>query len=242
MTTTALSHRRFVNILLKFVLAGANIVVYDFLRKEVSSDTANDYTFIYFMNYLAHCFLSCSDDNLLIGNMVADMIRNKDLDNLDPAIVKGVMLHREIDSFTDNHPATRRTAKLLHERHGKYAPVVTDIFYDYILYQNWGIYSDTPFDTFKATVYHQIKSADLIDLPEKVQGSLGRMVEGNWLDSYTTIRGMDYVFSRVALRAKFDSNILTATRDLLELEEALDEGFHAFFPDIQARVKEFCGC
>jgi len=118
------------------------------------------------MNYLAHCFLSCSDDNLLIGNMVADMIRNKDLENLDPAIVKGVMLHRLIDSFTDNHPTIRETSKLLHKRHGKYAPVVTDIFYDYILFQNWSSYSDMPFETFKAKVYHQITSADLSGLPE----------------------------------------------------------------------------
>ena len=194
------------------------------------------------MNYLAHCFLSCSDDNLLIGNMVADMIRNKDLDNLDPAIVKGVMLHRVIDSFTDNHLATRRTAKLLHERHGKYAPVITDIFYDHILYKNWDTYSDMTFESFKALAYHQINNADLSGLPTKVQGSVLRMVEGNWLDSYTTISGMDYVFSRVALRAKFDSNILTATKDLIELEDALNEGFHAFFPDMQARVSEFCGC
>ncbi len=71
---------------------------------------------------------------------------------------------------------------------------------------------------------------------------MGRMVDGNWLDSYTTIEGMDYVFSRVAKRAKFDSNILTATKDLIELEDALNEGFHSFFPDMQTRVKEFCGC
>jgi len=82
----------------------------------------------------------------------------------------------------------------------------------------------------------------LVYLNEKVQGSIGRMVDGDWLEGYTTIKGMDYVFSRVANRAKFASNILTATKDLVDLEDELTEGFHAFFPDMQAKVKEFCGC
>lgn len=191
------------------------------------------------MNYLAHCFLSFGDGNLLLGNLVADMIRNKDLNSLDAGIVKGVMLHRQIDSFTDNHPTTRNTARLLHERHGKYAPVITDIFYDYILYRNWDSYTDISFAEFKAVIYDHIRSSDLSGLPEKVQGSLQRMAAGSWLDSYTTIEGMDYVFSRVAKRVKFDSNMLTATKDLLAHEDALHEGFHDFFPDIQAHVLDF---
>lgn len=194
------------------------------------------------MNYLGHCFLSCNDDNLLLGNVVADMIRNKDLDQLDPAVVRGVMLHRSIDSYTDAHPSIRAASKLLHERHGKYAPVIVDIFFDYILFQNWETYTDMTFDTFKAMVYHQITSADKVRLPEKVQGSLGRMVDGDWLKGYTTIDGMKYVFSRVAVRAKFDSNILTATDDLIALEDELTKLFHDFFPDIRKHVEDFCGC
>lgn len=194
------------------------------------------------MNYLGHCFLSCNDDNLLLGNVIADMIRNKDLDNLDPSVVKGVMLHRSIDSFTDSHPAIRQVSKLLHERHGKYAPVVTDIFFDYILFHNWEIYVDRSFESFKTTIYHQLSSSDLSVLPEKVQGSLGRMIDGDWLQGYTTIEGMKYVFSRVAKRAKFASNILTATDDLIAIEDEMTELFHQFFPDIQKHVSEFCGC
>ena len=89
-------------------------------------------------------------------------------------------------------------------------------------------------------VYDQIHSNTAQGLPERVSGSLRRMVEGSWLDSYTTIEGMDYVFSRVAKRAKFDSNIITATQDLIKHEDALHEGFHNFFPDIQNHVLTFC--
>lgn len=194
------------------------------------------------MNYLAHCFLSCSDDNLLIGNLIADMIRNKDLEGMDPSIRKGVMLHRSIDSYTDSHLATRKSAKRLHKTQGKYAPVITDIFYDHFLFLNWDTYSDLPFTSFTAMVYHQISSVDTTALPEKVQDRITRMVEGNWLESYTTIKGMDYVFSRVAHRAKFDSNIVRATEDLIANKKAFNQDFNEFFPDIQAHVSAFCGC
>ena len=56
------------------------------------------------MNFLAHIFLSCGSEDLLIGNFIADFISNKEVNQYDPEVQKGIQLHREIDSYTDNHP------------------------------------------------------------------------------------------------------------------------------------------
>ncbi|MEL7021319.1 MAG: DUF479 domain-containing protein, partial [Bacteroidota bacterium] len=84
------------------------------------------------MNFLAHLFLSCNDESLLIGNFIADAIRNRDLKQYSKAIQSGVLLHRKIDSYTDNHPIIRKGTKRLRPQHRKYAAVVIDVFYDYL--------------------------------------------------------------------------------------------------------------
>ena len=82
------------------------------------------------MNYLAHLFLSCQDEDLVIGNFIADSIRNKEVATFSPAIQQGISLHRKIDAYTDSHPIVRLSTRRLHPHHHKYAPVVIDIFFD----------------------------------------------------------------------------------------------------------------
>jgi len=52
------------------------------------------------MNFLAHTWLSFSDDEL-VGNMLADYIRNRERHLFSEGIQKGIALHRAIDTFTD---------------------------------------------------------------------------------------------------------------------------------------------
>ncbi|MEM6697160.1 MAG: hypothetical protein AAF599_02100 [Bacteroidota bacterium] len=84
------------------------------------------------MNYLAHLFLSCEDEELLIGNFIADFVKNRYREELSPRVLEGIQLHRVIDSFTDRHPVVVQTTRLLHPKHHKYSPVLMDVFFDYL--------------------------------------------------------------------------------------------------------------
>ena len=55
------------------------------------------------MNFLAHSYLSFSEEQL-VGNMIADFVKNRDVARLPESIQKGIKLHRAIDTFTDAHP------------------------------------------------------------------------------------------------------------------------------------------
>ena len=66
------------------------------------------------MNFLAHTYLSCSNEDLLVGNFLADFMKNKDIESLPSNILKGIDLHRKIDSFTDSHPAVKEVNKRFH--------------------------------------------------------------------------------------------------------------------------------
>jgi acyl carrier protein phosphodiesterase len=56
------------------------------------------------MNFLAHIYLSGSEHEILIGNFIADSIRGKQFDAYQNSIQQGILLHREIDEYTDSHP------------------------------------------------------------------------------------------------------------------------------------------
>ena len=83
------------------------------------------------MNFLAHLYLSGDDDFVKIGNFMADGIRGKDYQNYPERIQLGVLLHRAIDTYTDNHTIFRQGKHRLHEKYGHYSGVIMDILYDY---------------------------------------------------------------------------------------------------------------
>jgi acyl carrier protein phosphodiesterase len=92
------------------------------------------------MNFLAHAYLSFDQDEILIGNFIADFIRGKEIENYPKKIQVGIHLHRAIDAFTDSHPLVKEVQTHLRPRFGHYARVISDVFFDYFLAKNWGKY------------------------------------------------------------------------------------------------------
>ncbi len=89
------------------------------------------------MNYLAHIFLSGTNDFLKIGNFMADSIKGTDYEKFPLEIKKGILLHLHIDSFTDSNLIYRKSKHRLHEKYGHYSGVIMDILYDHFLAKNW---------------------------------------------------------------------------------------------------------
>jgi len=83
------------------------------------------------MNFLAHLYLSKDNQNIMIGNFIADAIRGNKFKHFPAEIQKGIILHRHIDTFTDQHPIVRISKRRLHERYGHYDGVIIDLFYDH---------------------------------------------------------------------------------------------------------------
>ena len=59
------------------------------------------------MNFLAHIYLSGENENIKIGNFIADAIKGNKYKEYSTEIQQGVLLHRYIDSFTDTHPTVK---------------------------------------------------------------------------------------------------------------------------------------
>ena len=193
------------------------------------------------MNFLAHLYLSCDNEDLLIGNFIADFIRNKEVKDYSEGIQKGIVLHRQIDSYTDTHPIVKQGTHRLQKDHHKYAPVIIDVFYDYLLANNWERYSGETLDEFCQTVY-QILEKRLDDLPEKLQKRVPVMIKHQWLQAYKTEEGMRYTFKRLAERLSRPEYLDGVVDNLLQDEKVLEEEFNLFFPKVINYVNENCKC
>src|SRR5690606_5228620 len=88
--------------------------------------------------------LSKQNEALIVGNFIADDVKGNQYKKYPEAIQQGILMHREIDTFTDNHPIVENSKNLIRKFQRKYTPVVIDVFYDYFLASNFNYYS--PFE------------------------------------------------------------------------------------------------
>tara|TARA_R110002050_G_scaffold97971_2_gene203624 strand:+ start:9914 stop:10513 length:600 start_codon:yes stop_codon:yes gene_type:complete len=189
------------------------------------------------MNYLAHIYLSGDNDIVTIGNFIADGIKGKDYKKYPKDIQVGILLHRNIDTYTDAHKTVRKSTKRLHEKYGHYSGVIVDILYDHFLAKNWKKYSDIPLDNYVNTFYNSLeKHYDL--LPLRIQKMMPFMMTDNWLLSYASIEGISRVLDGMNRRTKNRSGMNEAVQELEEFYNEFENEFTVFFDELIIFSKE----
>jgi acyl carrier protein phosphodiesterase len=190
------------------------------------------------MNFLAHAFLSGDDEELLVGNFIADFVKGKSaLDKFDEPIRKGIKVHRAIDAFTDSHPIVSHSKDRLREKYRHYAGVIVDVFYDHFLAKNWTSYNTTPLEIFASRVY-QIVQAHQTILPGPVQNFLPFMIRGNWLVNYSQAEGIGRALSGMSRRTPYESRMDESVNELIQFHDEFDNDFREFFPQLQQHVSD----
>ncbi|NKI25112.1 DUF479 domain-containing protein [Arenibacter sp. 6A1] len=183
------------------------------------------------MNFLAHIYLSFNNDNLTIGNFIADSIRGNKYLHFPEEIQKGILLHRAIDSFTDAHPTFRKSTKRLHPNYSHYSGVIVDIYYDHFLAKNWSAYCDIPLVDYTENFYSLLENHYSI-LPERVQHMMPYMVSDNWIYNYSKLKGIATALTNINRRTKYKSNMHLAIGDLEEHYVDFEAEFTSFFEEL----------
>ena len=189
------------------------------------------------MNFLAHLLLSYNDKELMIGNFIADSVRGNKYKLFPENIQKGIILHRHIDTYTDQHKTVRFSKRRLHERYGHYDGVIIDMFYDHYLAKNWNNYSAIPLDVFSQSFYKLLRGNYDI-LPEKIQHMLPYLEKYDWLYNYQFLEGMESVLEGMNRRTKLKSKMNLAITDLEEHYESFEKEFNLFFKDLIIYVQQ----
>lgn len=183
------------------------------------------------MNFLAHIYLSFGDDEITIGNFIADSIRGNRHKHLPERIQDGIVLHRAIDTYTDKHPTVRLSTKRLHPNHSHYSGVIVDIFYDHFLAKNWSDYSDTPLPVFTENFYTLLENNYEL-LPIGVKRMMPYMIADNWLLNYATMEGISRVLNGINKRTGNKSKMNFAILDLEEHNSLFEREFTDFFGEL----------
>lgn len=193
------------------------------------------------MNHLAHIYLSCQDENLLLGNFMADFMTPKEIRSLPSRLIRGIELHRSIDQFTDQHADVKKCVALFRPTQKKYSPVVVDILFDYFLIKNWSLFSNEPFGVFKERIYRMLVLHTEF-FPEKLKTFLPKMIDDDFLMSCSNEERLNKTFERLNKRAQFSNSFDSVTNDLKIHHTALEGYFLSFFPDLVKHVQPFCDC
>jgi acyl carrier protein phosphodiesterase len=191
------------------------------------------------MNFLAHLYLSGDSDELKIGNFIADFVKGKPAQHIPENVIKGIALHRLIDTFTDTHPVVKLSIKRLQPTYHKYAGVIVDIFYDHFLARNWPMFSQEPLPEFASKIYALMNRNEAL-LPETMHEMFHYMQKQNWLVSYAYTEGVARVLEGMARRTSFLSNMELAIHDLEKDYQEYDKEFLLYFPLVMDYVKQWC--
>ena len=183
------------------------------------------------MNYLAHIYLSKNDELISIGNFMADHVKGDKFKLYSPDLQKGILLHRQIDSFTDAHELVRKSKRRLDDSYGLYRGIIIDILYDHMLAKNWHLYSEKPLGEYTKAFYGKLNRHYEV-LPEKVQHMSKYLIKDDWLLSYAEIEGIQRVLEGMNRRTGGRSNMNLAINDLLEHYDDLESDFTVFFKEL----------
>lgn len=190
------------------------------------------------MNFLAHIYLSGEDDaHLMIGNFIADSVRGKRFERYPATVQRGILLHRKIDTFTDNHPVVFESKDRLRDGFGKWAPVIVDVFYDHFLAIHWNRYHRLPLAEYSQGVYAILEEHfDL--LPERIQGFLPYMTSGDWLFNYSKLSGIERALWGISQRSRYNPELDKSVAILRAQFAGFEDEFLRFFPELEAMVAD----
>lgn len=188
------------------------------------------------MNFLAHAYLSFQHPQILVGNMISDFVKGAAKNAYPNDIRQGIVLHREIDSFTDSHPATQKAKEIFRPAYRLYSGALVDILFDHYLANDKDVFSEVSLKQFTKNVYTVLEE-HTTQLPERFVLVLSYMKTEDWLYSYRFEQGIEKSLRGLIRRAAYLSESSTAYNLFLENYMTLQECYNEFFPDVKQFAK-----
>jgi len=190
------------------------------------------------MNHTAHCLLSYPDTDVLIGNFIGDYVKGRSWEQYQREVQRGILLHRTIDAFTDNHAAVRESVARIRPYAKRYAAPVVDILYDHLLCRHWEKYAPIQFEEFAEWAYQGLDN-HFERMPASLQRRWPQMRDGRFLDGYRSRSGLEWVLSMFGRRLPEGLPLNTLIPFFFNEIDAFSENFDQFFPELQEEVRRF---
>lgn len=183
------------------------------------------------MNFLAHIYLSGDSDEIKLGNFIGDFVKGNKYLNYPEQVALGIRIHRSIDLFTDHHRDVYTCNQLLKSGYGRYAGVVTDVFFDHFLAANWNEYSVDTLRQF-AKHAHAVFLSNFGLLPFRVKQFLPFLIQHKRLESYAHKDNILPVLEIMSRRTSLPDHGRWALEILDQEYEQFESLFRSFFSEM----------
>lgn len=191
------------------------------------------------MNYLAHIYLSGNNQKLQLGNFMGDFVKGRSYEDYPEPFKTGILMHREIDNFTDNHPVFCETVSVLRPTFKRYSGIMADMYYDYCLASNFDKYSpDTSLDSI-ARGFYTASILNYNHLPENIKSFIFHFISTNRLKKYSTLDGLEDSLRIMSEKKSSAINPTLSIEFLKDNETVIRNQFDEFMPDVINFAKDY---
>lgn len=169
--------------------------------------------------------------------MISDFVKGKKKYDYSIDIQKGIALHREIDEFSDSHPATKLAKEIFRPNYRLYASAFMDVVYDYFIANDATIFDESSLYEFTQQTYQLLEERQQW-LPERFAALFPYMRSQNWLFNYRYSWGIERSFGGLVRRSTYLIESETAFRLFQENIETLQECYNQFGAEIKSFAKK----
>lgn len=188
------------------------------------------------MNVLAHLVLSGSDEDVIFGNFIGDAIKGKKVDDFPEGIRKGLLLHRFIDTYTDEHPIYLESKRRFYENFPKVSGIITDILYDHLLSINWDSHFKHDLKDYSSQIY-QFLDTRKEEMPYRVQGMYSHMRTNDWFKRYRSEEGTALSLYQIGRRVNYPKPLNTSIEIYQDSRDVFNSEFNQFFNELAQACK-----
>ncbi|MFQ5995329.1 MAG: ACP phosphodiesterase [Acidiferrobacterales bacterium] len=189
------------------------------------------------MNYLAHLYLSGCTPEAVLGALLGDFVKGSLGTAYNQRIRQGILLHRRIDRFTDDHEVVREGRRIISIERRRFAGIMIDVFFDHFLARHWSHYADIVLEEFARDVY-VILMRHHNSFPQRLQYMVPRMVRDDWLVTYRELWRIDLALNGISRRLRRVNALTGGARELEANYVRFEECFLAFFPELMRFVDQ----
>ncbi|MBL6667810.1 MAG: DUF479 domain-containing protein [Crocinitomicaceae bacterium] len=186
------------------------------------------------MNFLGHLYFSNNNLDLMVANLFGDFCKGKSYLSYPIETQRGVLLHREIDSYIDNHAEVLAVRKELYASLPKVSGIAIDLYFDHLLAKHWHMFHDLTLEDFLSLFYKHTLSINGT-YPNEFVHFITKLRESQWMNHYPSAYGFQKSCEGVSRRLSFDNELKNAPKLILPYEAVLFKVFSVYMNDAQTR-------
>ena len=195
------------------------------------------------MNFLAHSLISLEIDEkankkTLYGNFAGDFYKGRvNKIELPEELKEGIVLHRMIDGISDRNETF--LSDLLTEKFGIFKGIVSDMFIDHFLSQNFNRLFNENINNIEKKILYNISENQKV-FPKNCVGTFKWINSEKVMSNYKNIDFLERAFYGIAQRVRKGEILKSAVQELKKDYKSFEErSINEFFYVKEESIKKF---